>query len=106
MKLKTVSGFWGTDNSDSTICVHVFVSNVNMGLVAHCSNIVVNMGLVAHCFNIARIVNTGLVAHYFRIDMIVIRALLHKVFKELFQGVLNYLNIVFVSLRYNGYKCQ
>ena len=79
-----------------------------MGLVAHCSNIVVNvnMGLVAHCFNIARIVNTGLVAHYFRIDMIVIRALLHKVFKELFQGVLNYLNIVFVSLRYNGYKCQ
>ena len=64
----------GADNSDSTI-LHFFVSNVNMGLVAH-------------CFKIARIVNTGLVAHCFKIEMIVISASLHKVFKELFQGVM------------------
>ena len=80
----------GANNSDSTI-LHFFVSNVNMGLVAHCFKIarIVNTGLVAHCFKIARIVNTGLVAHCFKIEMIVIRASLHKVFKELFQGSLS-----------------
>ena len=79
----------GADNSDSTI-LHFFVSNVNTGLVAPCFKIarIVNTGLVAHCFKIAGIVNTGLVAHCFKIEMIVIRASLHKVFKELFQGVM------------------
>ena len=64
------------------------VINVNKGPTG-----VVNMGLVAHCF-----VNTGLVAHFFKIEMIVISALMHKVFEELFQGVLNCQNIVFASL--------
>ena len=70
----------GNINSDSAICFHVFVPNVNTGLVAHCFKIagVVNKGLVAHCFKIAGVVNTGLVApcfvntglvaHYFKID--------------------------------------
>ena len=43
-------------------------------------------------------VNMGPAAQDFKIELVVIRALLHKVFKELFQGVLNYLNIIFVSL--------
>ena len=49
-------------------------------------------------------VNKGPAAQDFKIEIIVISASMHKVFKELFWGVLNCQNIVFESLYQNVCK--